>query len=733
MRRHSLYPNRQQLTDKYKLIGKIGEGTYGLVYKAESMVSTRERGEDEEQSFAVKLIKSHKEGKNDVVLSIATVREIKILREMHHDNVVHLHDVHVDPKGTNFGLARIYKDPLKPLTEVERVVVTLWYRAPELLLGAKHYTKAVDMWAVGCIFAEILNTRELFMGKEVEGTNAPFQKDQCDKIFKIMGMPTPQTWEGIENLPEYENMMQMCKERDYGTTSKLHDFVKFGTGHSSALLRDLVSRMLHYDPEKRITAAEALVHDYFKCEPYPRDWALDEPNKEPIIFLKQKIEPITEDMIPNRKSPGHHESKDDDDGRDRRGSRQSGPVPSGGIKRAGSMPDAPNGLSAQNHNRHWSGSNNNGSGMNKRPTGTSPTLYSNRQQLTDKYKFIGKIGEGTYGIVYKAESIVSTRERGEDEEQSFAIKLIKSHKEGKNDVVLNFATLREIKILREMNHDNIVQLYDVQVNPKEKNVALVFEYGDHDLRDIIVQSKQKPLTEYTRKSFMHQILKGVKYMHENWIMHRDMKPQNILVIGRGRRRGQLKLADFGLARIYKDPLRALTDIDQVVVTLYYRAPELLLGSKHYTKAIDIWAAGCIFAELINTRELFVGKEVEGSGAPFQKDQCDKIFKILGMPTPQTWEGIENLPEYEKMMELCKEREYSTTSKLQDFVKFGTGQSYKLLQDLISRMLDYDPEKRITAAEALAHDYFKCVCFNDKYCTMSHIREIGLSMNPTRNP
>ncbi|CAK4076832.1 unnamed protein product, partial [Aphanomyces euteiches] len=336
-------------------------------------------------------------------------------------------------------------------------------------------------------------------------------------------------------------------------------------------------------------------------------------------------------------------------------------------------------------------------------------LLQRRQNLTDKYKLLGKIGEGTYGLVYKAELAPSSRDRGreDEDEQSFAIKMIKSHKEGKNDVVLSIATVREIKILREMHHENIVHLHDVHVDPKGTSLALVFEYADHDLRDIIVQSRQKPLTEYTKKSFMHQILKGVKYMHDNWVMHRDMKPQNILVVGHGRRRGQVKLADFGLARIYKDPIKALTEVERVVVTLWYRAPELLMGAKHYTKAVDMWAVGCIFAEILNTRELFCGKEAEGQNAPFQKDQCDKIFKILGLPTPQTWEGLDNLPEYSNMQNMTKEREYPTTSKLPEAVKFGTGQSSMLLRDLVTRMLYYDPEKRITASEALAHDYFKC--------------------------
>lgn len=187
------------------------------------------------------------------------------------------------------------------------------------------------------------------------------------------------------------------------------------------------------------------------------------------------------------------------------------------------------------------------------------------ESLADKYRVLGKIGEGTYGMVFKAEAysnallprpsassstvaggaIVTTAAAAiadDEEPMTFAIKLVKSHKEGKNDVVLSSATVREIKLLRELQHDNVVHLHDVHLDPREKMLALVFEYADHDLHDIIVQSKQKPLSEYARKSLMFQILKGVDYMHDAWVMHRDMKPQNILVVGHGRKRGQVKLA-----------------------------------------------------------------------------------------------------------------------------------------------------------------------------------------------
>ncbi|DAZ92704.1 TPA: hypothetical protein N0F65_012829 [Lagenidium giganteum] len=331
------------------------------------------------------------------------------------------------------------------------------------------------------------------------------------------------------------------------------------------------------------------------------------------------------------------------------------------------------------------------------------------ESLTDKYRIIGKIGEGTYGMVFKAEAYSPSAGGGgidEEESMTFAIKLVKSHKEGKNDVVLSSATVREIKLLRELHHDNVVHLHDVHVDPTDKTLALVFEYADHDLHDIVVQSRQKPLSEYTRKSLMYQILKGVDYMHDAWVLHRDMKPQNILVVGHGRKRGQVKLADFGLARLYRDPIKALSEVERVVVTLWYRAPELLFGAKHYTKAVDLWAVGCIFAELINTRELFCGKEVEGSNAPFQKDQCDRIFKVLGMPTPQTWEGLENLPEYQNVVQMGRERKYPSQSELKNAVKFGNGRAAMALYDLVSRLLAYDPEQRITAKEALEHEYFK---------------------------
>jgi len=222
------------------------------------------------------------------------------------------------------------------------------------------------------------------------------------------------------------------------------------------------------------------------------------------------------------------------------------------------------------------------------------------ESLTDKYRILGKIGEGTYGMVFKAEAYSSALlprpasasgnsssggagagATAEDEEpMTFAIKLVKSHKEGKNDVVLSSATIREIKLLRELHHDNVVHLHDVHVDPREKTLALVFEYGDHDLHDIIVQSKQKPLGEYTRKSLMFQILKGVDYMHDAWVMHRDMKPQNILVVGHGRKRGQVKLAGASHRHDYLCPFNPGFASDRCTVSF----PNRLWTGAHLPRA-----------------------------------------------------------------------------------------------------------------------------------------------------
>jgi len=168
----------------------------------------------------------------------------------------------------DLGLARFFKEPIRPLFDGDKVVVTIWYRAPELLLGAKHYTKAVDMWAIGCIFAELIITRPLFKGEEAKMENKkviPFQQDQLTKIFKILGTPTKNQWSDINYLPESG---KLSKFKMYPNTFTTFMQQNAPTWKSKSGL-NLLTSMLEYDPKRRITAEEALDHPYFKEEPLP--------------------------------------------------------------------------------------------------------------------------------------------------------------------------------------------------------------------------------------------------------------------------------------------------------------------------------------------------------------------------------------------------------------------------------------------------------------------------------
>lgn len=184
-----------------------------------------------------------------------------------------------------------------------------------------------------------------------------------------------------------------------------------------------------------------------------------------------------------------------------------------------------------------------------------------------------------------------------------AIKKFKQSKEGDG---VSPTAIREIMLLRECLHENIVKLVNVHINHGDMSLYLAFDYAEHDLYEIIRHHREKitcSINPYTVKSLLWQILNGLNYLHSNWIIHRDLKPSNILVMGEGEEQGVVKIGDFGLARIFQAPLRPLSE-NGVVVTIWYRAPELLLGSKHYTSAVDMWAVGCIFAELLTLKPLF---------------------------------------------------------------------------------------------------------------------------------
>ena len=179
--------------------------------------------------------------------------------------------------------------------------------------------------------------------------------------------------------------------------------------------------------------------------------------------------------------------------------------------------------------------------------------------------------------------------------------------------------------MKELKHENIVSLYDVIHT--ENKLMLVFEYMDKDLKKYMdsytnSQTGQRGALELaTVKSFMWQLLRGIAFCHDNRVLHRDLKPQNLLI----NNTGQLKLADFGLARAFGIPVNTFSN---EVVTLWYRAPDVLLGSRTYNTSIDIWSAGCIMAEMFTGRPLFPGTTNE--------DQLMKIFRLMGTPSERSW-------------------------------------------------------------------------------------------------
>uniref|UniRef100_A0A0G4IDM5 Cyclin-dependent kinase 2 homolog n=1 Tax=Chromera velia CCMP2878 TaxID=1169474 RepID=A0A0G4IDM5_9ALVE len=284
----------------------------------------------------------------------------------------------------------------------------------------------------------------------------------------------------------------------------------------------------------------------------------------------------------------------------------------------------------------------------------------------EKYTKLEKIGEGTYGVVYKAQD-----QNGD----IFALKKIRLEAE---DEGIPSTAIREISLLKELQHPNIVRLCDVIHT--ERKLTLVFEYLDQDLKKLLDMC-ENGLDAPTIKSFLYQLLRGVAYCHQHRVLHRDLKPQNLLI----NREGALKLADFGLARAFGIPVRSYT---HEVVTLWYRAPDVLMGSRKYSTPVDIWSVGCIFAEMTNGRPLFPGSN--------DNDQLNKIFKVLGTPSPQTWPGVTELSGWKT--DFQQHAPHNWVDIVQHLEPAGI--------DLLSKMLKYDPNQRISARQAMEHEYFR---------------------------
>ncbi|KAM9201726.1 cyclin-dependent kinase-like 1 isoform 1-T1 [Dugong dugon] len=289
----------------------------------------------------------------------------------------------------------------------------------------------------------------------------------------------------------------------------------------------------------------------------------------------------------------------------------------------------------------------------------------------EKYEKIGKIGEGSYGVVFKCRN----RDTGQ-------IVAIKRFLESEDDPVIKKIALREIRMLKQLKHPNLVNL--LEVFRRKRKLHLVFEYCDHTVLHKL-DRYQRGVPEQLVKSITWQTLQAVNFCHEHNCIHRDIKPENILIT----KRSVIKLCDFGFARLLTGPSDYYTDY---VATRWYRSPELLVGDAHYGPPVDVWAIGCVFAELLSGVPLWPGKS--------DVDQIYLIRKTLG----------DLIPRHQQVFSM---NHYFTGVKIPDpedmeplELKFPNI-SYPAL-GLLKGCLHMDPAERLTCEQLLQHPYFNSI-------------------------
>uniref|UniRef100_A0A673ZEZ9 cyclin-dependent kinase n=1 Tax=Salmo trutta TaxID=8032 RepID=A0A673ZEZ9_SALTR len=275
--------------------------------------------------------------------------------------------------------------------------------------------------------------------------------------------------------------------------------------------------------------------------------------------------------------------------------------------------------------------------------------------------------EGTYATVFKGRSKLT--------DNLVALKEIRlEHEEG-----APCTAIREVSLLKDLKHANIVTLHDIIHT--DKSLTLVFEYLDKDLKQYM-DDCGNILSMQNVKIFLFQILRGLSYCHRRKVLHRDLKPQNLLI----NERGELKLADFGLARAKSVPTKTYSN---EVVTLWYRPPDVLLGSSEYSTQIDMWGVGCIFYEMAAGRPLFPGSTVE--------DELHLIFRLLGTPSENSWPGISSMEEFKSY----KFPKYKTQPLINHAPRLDTDGI-----ELLLSFLKYESKQRISADESMRQPYFR---------------------------
>ncbi|XP_052382826.1 cyclin-dependent kinase 18-like isoform X1 [Oncorhynchus keta] len=312
----------------------------------------------------------------------------------------------------------------------------------------------------------------------------------------------------------------------------------------------------------------------------------------------------------------------------------------------------------------------------------------------ETYVKLGKLGEGTYATVFKGRSKLT--------ENLVALKEIRlEHEEG-----APCTAIREVSLLKNLKHANIVTLHDIIHT--ERSLTLVFEYLDSDLKQYL-DNCGNLMCMNNVKIFMFQLLRGLSYCHKRKILHRDLKPQNLLINDKG----ELKLADFGLARAKSVPTKTYSN---EVVTLWYRPPEVLLGTTEYSTPIDMWGVGCILFEMATGRPMFPGSTV--------KEELHLVFRLIGTPTEDSWPGISSNEEFRSYM-FSQYRPQPLINHVPRLDSEGI--------DMLTALLLYDTRTRVSAEASLRHPYFLSLGENihslvDTSSVFS-LREIQLQKDP----
>mmetsp|Transcript_51994 Transcript_51994/g.145964 ORF Transcript_51994/g.145964 Transcript_51994/m.145964 type:complete len:403 (-) Transcript_51994:72-1280(-) len=306
----------------------------------------------------------------------------------------------------------------------------------------------------------------------------------------------------------------------------------------------------------------------------------------------------------------------------------------------------------------------------------SYSVHGTKFEAPKRYTVLEPVGQGAYGVVCSAQD--------EEERVTVAVKKIENAFEH-----LTFAkrTLRELRILRHLQHENLIDIRNVFFcGAKEsfEDIYVVSELMETDLASILKSSQ--PLSDEHCQFFLYQILRGLKYLHSAGVIHRDLKPRNLLVNSNC----DLKICDYGLARIYYPTEEFHTcPMTEYVCTRWYRAPEVLCSWNNYEKAIDIWSVGCIFAEMLRRKPLFPGKNTQ--------HQLQMIISTLGTPEKEALRRIPN----EKCRHFIESLPASGGKPLEELITNVSPDALEVLK----KTLRFGPNKRLTVEQVLERSYF----------------------------